>query len=171
MILAKNNFSAYEARTMDETFFMKVAIEEAKKAAEKGEVPIGAVAVLDNLMIESAHNERESTKNPLGHAELLLLEKIVKKNLLPSWRFDEVTIYVTCEPCIMCMGAMLQARVKRIVYGCRDPKAGACGSLYDLSSDKRLNHQIDVTQGVLADECAKLLSDFFKKLRKGSTDQ
>ncbi len=141
------------------------AIEEAKLAANIDEVPIGAVAVMDEKVIGRAHNVRETTKNPLGHAELLLLEKIVKEGLLPSWRFDEVTVYVTCEPCIMCMGAMLQARVKRIVYGCRDPKAGACGSLYDLSSDKRLNHQIEVTSGILADECARLLSDFFKRLR------
>jgi len=144
--------------------FMKPAVEEALRAAEKGEVPIGAVAIVGNEIVGRAHNIRESAANPLGHAEILLIEKIAKaKN---DWRLEDVTIFVTCEPCIMCMGAMLQARVKKIVYGCPDPKAGACGSLFDLSKDKRLNHQIEVESGVLKDECSKLLSDFFKKLRK-----
>ena len=144
--------------------FMKPAVEEALRAAEKGEVPIGAVAIVGNEIVGRAHNIRESAANPLGHAEILLIEKIAKaKN---DWRLEDVTIFVTCEPCIMCMGAMLQARVKKIVYGCPDPKAGACGSLFDLSKDKRLNHQIEVGAGVLKDECSKLLSDFFKKLRK-----
>ena len=143
---------------------MKPAVEEALRAAEKGEVPIGAVAIVGNEIVGRAHNIRESAANPLGHAEILLIEKIAKaKN---DWRLEDVTIFVTCEPCIMCMGAMLQARVKKIVYGCPDPKAGACGSLFDLSKDKRLNHQIEVESGVLKDECSKLLSDFFKKLRK-----
>lgn len=145
---------------------MTEAIAEAKLSQEMDEVPIGAVAILADKVIGRAHNVRETTNDPLGHAELLVLEKIVRSRLLPSWRFDEVTIYVTCEPCIMCMGACLQARVKRIVYGCKDPKAGACGSLFDLSCDKRLNHQIELTGGVMADECGKLLSDFFKRLRK-----
>lgn len=146
--------------------FMAEALQEASDAAKMGEVPIGAVAVVGDKIIGRSHNVREATKNPLGHAEVLLIEKIVATGALPSWRFDNVTVYVTCEPCIMCMGAMLQARVKRLVYGCRDPKAGACGSLYDLSCDARLNHRIEVTSGVLADECAKILSDFFTKLRK-----
>lgn len=147
---------------MNDEEFMLEAVAEAHKAAKLDEVPIGAVAVLNDKIIERSHNDRERTKNPLGHAELLLLEKIFKENLLPSWRFDEVTIYVTCEPCIMCMGAMREAQIKRIVYGCKNPKAGACGSLYDLSSDK-------TTSGIMADECAKLLSDFFKKLRNQSS--
>lgn len=151
---------------MNDEFFINEALKEAKIAEKNDEVPIGAVAVIGENIISRAHNERESTKNPLSHAELLLLQKIVEEKLLPSWRFDEVTIYVTCEPCIMCMGAMLQARVKKIVYGCKDPKAGACGSLFDLSCDKRLNHRIEVVSGVLEDDCAKILSYFFKKLRK-----
>jgi len=151
---------------MDDITFIREAIAAAKEAAKVDEVPIGAVAVMNGKIIATAHNDRERTNDPLGHAELLLLQKIVGKKLLPSWRFDEVDIYVTCEPCLMCMGALLQARVRRLVFGCHDKKAGACGSLYDLSSDARLNHRIEVTSGVLADECAKLLSDFFSMLRK-----
>lgn len=143
--------------------YMRLAIAEAKRAGEMDEVPIGAVAVVDGEAVCAAHNVREKTQNPLGHAELLLLEKLTK--IHDDWRLENVTIYVTCEPCIMCMGAMLQARIPKIVFGCYDPKAGACGSLYDLSSDNRLNHQIEVVSGILADECAQLLKDFFKKLR------
>ncbi len=147
----------------DDSKFMHLAIEEAKLAADEDEVPIGAVAVIDDEVVGKAHNVREKTNNPLGHAELLLIESLA--NDTKSWRLEDVTIYVTCEPCIMCTGAMLQARVKRVVYGCMDPKAGACGSLYDLADDDRLNHRIEVESGVLADECAKLLIDFFRRLR------
>lgn len=154
---------------MEHLDFMKEALKEANLAAEKDEVPIGAVAVLDDKIIGRTHNLREVTRNPLGHAELLLLEKVVGEKSLPSWRFDEVTIYVTCEPCLMCMGAMLQARVKRVVFGCFDKKAGACGSIYDLSNDKRLNHQIEIVSGVMEKECAEILSDFFKKKRKSKS--
>lgn len=144
--------------------YMRMAIAEAVHAGEYGEVPIGAVAVSDGRAIERAHNLREATGNPLGHAELLLLEKLIKHR--GDWRFEDVTVYVTCEPCIMCMGALLQARVARIVFGCLDPKAGACGSLYDLSNNPRLNHRIEVISGVLAEECGELLKDFFRRLRK-----
>jgi len=151
---------------MNDENFMKLAIEEAHKAIELDEVPIGAIAVSKEAVIGRAHNIREATNDPLGHAELLLLKKLVDEKIFPTWRFEDVTVYVTCEPCIMCIGAMLQARVKKIVYGCKDPKAGACGSLFDLHNDKRLNHRIEIVPGVLADECAKLLSDFFGRLRK-----
>jgi tRNA(adenine34) deaminase len=144
--------------------YMHNAILEAKKAAKVDEVPIGAVATIDEKIIGRSHNIREVTGNPLGHAEILLLESLAKKS--GDWRLEDTTIYVTCEPCIMCMGALLQARIKRIVFGCLDPKAGACGSLYDLSNDPRLNHQIEVVSGVLADECAQLLKDFFRRLRE-----
>lgn len=155
-----------ELLAMKNEIFMLEAIKEAMLASKKDEVPIGAVAILDDKIIGRAHNERERKKNPLGHAEILLIQKIVRKKILPSWRFEGVTIVVTCEPCVMCMGAMLQARVKKIVFGCFDPKAGACGSLYDLPSDTRLNHRIDVVSGVMKDECGKILSDFFRKKRK-----
>ncbi len=157
---------------------MRAAIAEAGKAARMGEVPVGAVAVMDGRIVASAHNIRETTGNPLGHAEILLLHQLTNFPLpleegqgegeaqLHSWRLTHVTIYVTCEPCLMCMGAVLQARIPRLVYGCKDPKAGACGSLYDVSNDARLNHRIDVTAGVLGRECGKLLSDFFHAKRR-----
>lgn len=142
---------------------MSEALAEARIAFEKKEVPIGAVAVAGEEIVGRAHNVRESTHNPLGHAELMLIEGLAKS--LRSWRLDELTIYVTCEPCLMCAGAMLQARIKRVVYGCSDPKAGAMGSLYDVSNDPRLNHRIEVEGGVMSDECGAILSDFFRRLR------
>ena len=143
--------------------WMRIAIEEALRAKDEDEVPIGAVAVVDNSLVARARNKREATHNPLGHAELLLLEALAKEQR--SWRLTEITVYVTCEPCLMCAGAMLQARIPRLVYGCRDPKAGACGSLYAVARDPRLNHRIEVVPDILADECGALLSVFFRKLR------
>jgi tRNA(adenine34) deaminase len=142
---------------------MGEALAEARKALEKEEVPIGAIAVVGDEIVGRAHNVRESTHNPLGHAELLLIEELAKRR--KSWRLDEATIYVTCEPCLMCSGAMLQARIPRVVYGCDDPKAGAMGSLYDVTDDPRLNHRIEVVSGVMSGECGGILSDFFKGLR------
>jgi len=143
---------------------MILAMDEAQRAADLGEVPIGAVAVVDGQVVARAHNLREATHDPLGHAELLLVQQLSKEG--KRWRLSDVTIYVTCEPCLMCMGAMLQARIARIVYGCRDPKAGACGSLYDVSNDPRLNHNIQVTPDILGVECGRLLSNFFRARRK-----
>ena len=145
--------------------WMREAIAEARLAAKEGEVPIGAVAVVDGRVVGRAHNVRERTHDPLGHAELLLLQSLARET--KSWRLEDVVVYVTCEPCLMCAGAMLQARIPKVVYGCRDPKAGAMGSLYDVSDDSRLNHRIEVVWGILADECADLLSDFFRGLRNG----
>ena len=146
---------------------MEIAIAEAIKAESIDEVPIGAIAVTNNQVIAKAHNIREATNNPLGHAEILLINKLTKKK--HDWRFEDVTIYVTCEPCIMCTGAMLQARIPKLVFGCFDPKAGACGSVYNLTNNPKLNHQIQVTSGILKNECSKLLKDFFKKLRREQT--
>ncbi len=143
---------------------MQEAIAQARLAADIDEVPIGAVAVRDGVIVARAHNLRERTHNPLGHAELLLVDQLAKEGT--SWRLDDITIVVTCEPCLMCSGAMLQARIPRVIYGCRDPKAGAMGTLYDVSNDPRLNHRIEVTSGILAEECASLLSDFFRRLRR-----
>ena len=143
--------------------WMREAIAEAIAAGDEGEVPIGAVAVAGGAIVGRAHNVRERTHNPLGHAELLLIEMLAKQT--QSWRLEDTTIYVTCEPCLMCAGAMLQARIPRVVYGCRDPKAGAMGSLYEISDDPRLNHRIEVVPDVLASECGDLLSDFFRQLR------
>lgn len=143
--------------------WMQEALLEASFAAGQGEVPIGAVAVSENEIIAKAHNLREATRDPLGHAELLLLKKVSQE--FGSWRLEEVTVYVTCEPCLMCMGALLQARIPRLVFGCFEPKTGACGSLYDLSSDKRLNHRIEVVSGILQESCAAVLVQFFRHLR------
>ena len=155
-----------EASTMNShEHFMQEALAEAAKAAAKGEVPIGAVAVLNGEVVARAHNVREATQDPLGHAELLLLKNLSES--LKSWRcFEEVTVYVTVEPCIMCMGALIQARVTRVVFGCLEPKMGACGSLYNFSNDARLHHKIEVVSDVLRDECAGMLQNFFKELRK-----
>lgn len=143
--------------------WMREALIEATKASRKDEVPIGAIAIFNDAVVGRAHNMRESTQNPIGHAEILLIDQLAKTR--KSWRLDEITIYVTCEPCLMCAGAILQARIPKVVYGCPDPKAGAMGSLYDVSSDFRMNHQIEVVHGVLSQECGQVLSDFFKRLR------
>lgn len=150
--------------TSQDDYFMKRALSEAVKAEKKAEVPIGAVAVHEGKIIARAHNLRESKQDPLGHAEIYLISKISKK--LKKWRLNDVTVYVTLEPCLMCMGALLQARVGRLVFGCYDPKAGACGSLFDLSKDLRLNHRIEVTASILEKECSSQLSTFFKELRQ-----
>lgn len=144
--------------------FMKAALREAEKAYAKDEVPIGAVAVTEGKIVARAHNIRELTQDPLGHAEILLLKKLSRK--LGSWRLPNLTIYVTLEPCLMCMGALLQARIHRLVFGVMDPKAGACGSLYDLSRDLRLNHRFQTTKGVLAADCLKILKAFFVQRRR-----
>jgi tRNA(adenine34) deaminase len=143
---------------------MRAALREAEKAAKKREAPIGAVAVKDGRILARAHNLRESKNDPLGHAEIYLISKLARK--LKSWRLNRVCVYVTLEPCLMCMGALIQARVGSLVFGAMDPKAGACGSLYDLSQDKRLNHRIEVVSGVLGRECSAVLTEFFKALRR-----
>jgi len=144
--------------------WMREALKEASKALQKKEVPIGAVAVRNAKIVGRAHNLRERTQNPLGHAEILLIGKLARK--FRTWRLDDIVIYVTCEPCLMCAGAMLQARIPRVVFGCPDPKAGAMGTLYDVSCDRRLNHSIEVVPGVMEAECAAVLSKFFRTLRK-----
>lgn len=144
--------------------WMQEALLEAMESGMVGEVPIGAVAVVEDHVIARGHNLREATNNPLGHAELLLLQEIARD--LGSWRLNEVTIYVTAEPCLMCAGAMLQARIPRVVYGCKEPKFGACGSLYDVANDPRMNHRIEVIGGILETECAAQLQGFFRRIRE-----
>ncbi len=143
--------------------FMMAAIEEAKIAGSLGEVPIGAVIVFQGEIIARAHNLRESTQNAVTHAELLAIQEACK--VIGSWRLEETTLYVTLEPCPMCAGAILQSRIPRVVYGARDLKAGCVDSLYQLLNDPRFNHECDVTEGVLAEDCAQLLTDFFRALR------
>lgn len=143
--------------------YMTLALEEAAMAAAIGEVPIGAVVVCDGAVVARAHNRREIDRDPTGHAELLAIREASAK--LGRWRLSDCTVYATLEPCPMCAGAMHQARVERCVFGAGDPKAGAVGTLYDLSCDSRLNHRFMVTSGVLAEESARLLKEFFGDLR------
>ena len=145
-------------------YYMQQALEEAKKAAALGEVPIGAVLVYKDEIIARAHNLRETTQNALTHAESMAIQEACEK--IGSWRLEETTLYVTLEPCPMCAGAILQSRVPRVVYGARDLKAGCVDSLYRLLNDPRFNHECIVTEGVLADECGQILTDFFRALRE-----
>nr|WP_106782100.1 tRNA adenosine(34) deaminase TadA [Lysinibacillus timonensis] len=144
--------------------FMKEAMKEAKKAADIGEVPIGAVIVYKDEIIARAHNLRETSQNAVTHAELMAIQQAC--NVIQSWRLEETTLYVTLEPCPMCAGAILQSRIPRVVYGARDPKAGCVHSLYEMLNDSRFNHECTVTDGVLAEECGQILTDFFRTLRE-----
>lgn len=143
--------------------FMAGALKEARKAAKKGEVPVGAVIVRSGGVLARGHNRRETALDPTEHAEMMAIRSASRK--LGSWRLTGCTLYVTLEPCLMCMGALLQARVARLVFAAFDPKAGACGSLYNLSDDSRLNHRVHVTAGVMEPEASAELKDFFKGLR------
>jgi tRNA(adenine34) deaminase len=150
--------------TADDESAMRLAIAEARIAELAGEVPVGAVVVVEGMVIASGHNEREKKTDPTAHAELIAIREAAR--VLGSWRMENATLYVTLEPCPMCAGALVAARVGKLVFGAADPKAGACGSLYNLCADPRLNHELPVTPGVLADECGALLSEFFAALRK-----
>jgi tRNA(adenine34) deaminase len=144
--------------------FMKFALEEANLAFNKGEVPVGAILVKDGKVIARTHNRRETLKDPTAHAEIIALRSVADGN--SSWRLTDATLYVTKEPCIMCAGAMVNARLGRLVYGCRDEKGGAVDSLYNVLSDKRLNHRVEVVSSVLEEECAEILQRFFKSRRQ-----
>lgn len=144
--------------------FMKLALQQARHAIKRGEVPVGAVVVHDGQIVGRAYNRREQIQSPLAHAEILALDAASRK--LGYWRLTNCDLYVTLEPCIMCAGAILQGRLRRVIFGCLDPKAGAVRSLYRLCEDQRLNHQVPATAGVLAEECASVLSDFFSSLRE-----
>jgi tRNA(adenine34) deaminase len=143
--------------------FMKLAIEQAKIAEENGDVPIGAVIVHQNQIIGKAYNQREQLKDPTAHAEIIALTQAAA--FLESWRLNGCTMYVTLEPCPMCAGALVLARMDKLVYGCDDPKTGAVKSLYNIATDGRLNHRLKVTSGVLADQCSQQLQEFFAKRR------
>lgn len=142
---------------------MRLALSEAGRALEHSDVPIGAVVVHDGEVIASACNEREAAADPTAHAEVLALRAAATK--LGTWRLDDTTIYVTLEPCPMCAGALVLGRVGRLVYGPPDPRAGAAYSLYNIVQDPRLNHRVDITTGVLEEECATLLRSFFEDKR------
>lgn len=143
--------------------FMRQALAEAALAADGGDVPVGCVLVKDGVVLARAHNHRQRLQDPVAHAEILAIRALAQQ--LGSFRLLGVTAYVTLEPCPMCAGALVNARVPRVVYGCDDPKAGALRSLYTIGSDPRLNHRFEVTPGVLGDHCAEQLSCFFSALR------
>ncbi len=143
--------------------YMKLAIDQALIAEENGDVPIGCVIVHKNQVIGRAYNQREQLQDPTAHAEIIALTQAAA--FFESWRLLDCTIYVTLEPCCMCAGALVLARMKRLVYGCDDPKTGAIKSLYNIVQDERLNHKVEVTSGVMAEECSSLLQAFFKRRR------
>ena len=145
---------------------MRLALAQAREALTADEVPVGAVAVFEGRVVGRAHNQRELLRDPTAHAEMLALTQAAEA--LGRWRLSGVTLFVTLEPCAMCAGAMVLARIERLVYGATDPKAGAVESLYRLLDDDRLNHRVPSTGGVLADECGALLSEFFRKRRSSS---
>lgn len=142
---------------------MELALAEARAAPAHGDVPVGAAVALDGAVLARRHNERERTGDPTAHAEILALRDAAARS--GSWRLAGAVMAVTLEPCPMCAGALVQARVARVVYGATDPKAGALGSLYNLGADPRLNHEFEVAGGLMADECGALLSDFFAARR------
>jgi len=150
----------------DDEHFMRLALAEAMLAAQADDVPVGAIVVdAEGRVIGTGRNRREVDRDPTGHAEMVALRSAAAS--LGTWRLHETTLYATLEPCPMCAGALVNARVARVVYGCDDPKAGALRSLFAIGTDTRLNHRFEVASGVLASECARLLSEFFAALRRG----
>ncbi len=144
-------------------FFMRMALREAERAREDDEVPVGAVVVCSGEVVAVAHNQREALHDPTAHAEMIAITQAAAA--LASWRLKDCTLYVTLEPCLMCAGAIVQARVPQVVFGAVDPKGGAVCSLYELLGDDRLNHSAQVTGGVLAEECGEILKQFFRARR------
>jgi tRNA(adenine34) deaminase len=143
--------------------FIRLALQEAEAALAENEVPVGAVIVRDGQVIASAHNQREQLRDPTAHAEMIAITQAAES--VGGWRLDECTLYVTLEPCPMCAGAILQARIPVVVYGASDPKGGAVQTLYQLLADPRLNHRAQCVPGVLADECGRILTRFFQQQR------
>ena len=149
--------------TDKDDYFMRIAIEEAEAAYARDEVPVGAVLVSDDKVIAGAHNSKESTNDPTAHAELMVIRECTIKS--GEWRLEGATLYVTKEPCVMCAGAMINARLGKLVYGCKDERFGAVNSRHNLLHDPALNHQVRVVSGVLEDECANILRKFFQNKR------
>ncbi|WP_256386471.1 nucleoside deaminase [Gemella sp. WT2a] len=148
---------------MDHKFYMSLAIEEAQKAYNKGEVPIGAVLVVDGQIISRAHNNREESQQALNHAEILVIKEACEK--MGFWRLDNTYLYSTIEPCMMCSGAIVQARIENVIFGARDPKNGCCGSKMNIVASGIFNHDANIVSGIMEEECSKIMKKFFKKLR------
>ncbi len=155
--------------TEPDAHFMRLALNEATDALDEGEVPVGAVVVRGERVIGRGHNQRERLNDPTAHAEMIALTASAAS--VGSWRLEGCTLYVTLEPCVMCAGAMVLARLQRVVFGAIDPKAGACGSLYRIPSDVRLNHRVDIASGVLSTECGRILTDFFARRRASARNE
>ena len=153
--------------TVDEKY-MKQAMREAKKAYQLGEVPIGCVIVYQDKIIGRGYNRRTIDKNTLAHAELLAIRKASRK--MGDWRLEDCTMYVTLEPCQMCSGAIVQSRMKKVVVGCMNPKAGCAGSILNLLQMEEFNHQVELETGILEEECSQMMKDFFKELREKKKD-
>ncbi len=151
--------------TVEDVAFMRMALEEASRATAVGEVPIAALIVNSEGVLSRSHNYRETWQDPTAHAEIIAIRDAAAK--LGTWRLINTTMYVTVEPCAMCFGAILLARISRVVFGAWDVKAGACGSIFDLTKEPRLNHQVVVQGGVMQDESQRLLQSFFRELRSG----
>lgn len=148
----------------NDEYYMKEALKAAQDAYDAGEVPIGAVIVHNGEIIGRGFNRRNTEGNPLCHAEIIAINEAAHS--MGDWRIEECTMYVTVEPCPMCAGAIVQARIPRVVYGAKNPKAGCAGSVLDVLNEPKLNHQVDVTEGVLKEECAAMMKEFFKRFRK-----
>lgn len=151
-------------REYNPEYWMELAFREAQKAYEEGEVPIGAIVVFENRIIGKGYNLTEKLQDPTAHAEMIAITAAAES--LGSRRLLDTTLYVTLEPCPMCAGAIVLARIPALVFGCSDPKNGACGTLYNIVQDQRLNHRVNVVSGVLENRCSLILSDFFRKLRE-----
>jgi len=152
----------------DHRVFMRLALDQAMQSAAAEEVPIGALLVQQGTVLAQSHNHRETWQDPTAHAEMIVIREAAKA--LGRWRLIDTTLFVTLEPCPMCLGATLLARIPKLVFGARDPKAGACGSVLDFASDPRLNHRVEVVGGVLEEESQEILSKFFKELRTQHLD-
>ena len=161
--MRKNKEDSIRPEAFAEESFMAEALKEAEAAAAEGEVPVGAVIVRGGEIIARAHNMTEQAKDPTAHAEILAIRKAAE--LLGGWRLIGCSMYVTVEPCTMCAGAIVWARIEKLFIGTADPKAGACGSLYNIPRDARLNHNVEIETGLMGEECSRLMKDFFRKLR------
>lgn len=149
--------------------FMRTALRQAALAPSVGEVPIAAILVHDGQVLASAHNDRETSQDPTAHAEMIVIRKAAEQ--LQMWRLTDTTLYVTLEPCAMCAGAIVQSRIARLVFGAWDPKAGACGSIFDIPTERRLNHRVEVVGGILEQESQTLLQDFFRSKRRHMSEK
>ena len=163
-VMAEKEMEAYAVRRKTDEKYMREALKQAKKAYDLNETPIGCVIVHDGKIIGRGYNRRNTDKNPLAHAEIAAIKKASKK--MGDWRLEECTLYVTLEPCQMCAGAIVQARVERVVVGCMNPKAGCAGSILNLLEMAEFNHQVQLETGVLGEECSALMKMFFKELRE-----